>query len=60
MPKAWFRSISKVARSLDIGETTLLRLVDQQKVERGGETPNAKTLKSEQRRSQEMEAKINC
>lgn len=52
-------SISEAARSLDIGDTALRRWVDQLKIERGGETPTVKALTPEQRKIQELEARIN-
>ncbi|BCL73880.1 hypothetical protein TUMSATVNIG1_58650 (plasmid) [Vibrio nigripulchritudo] len=52
-------SISEAARSLDIGDTALRRWVDQLKIERGGETPTVKALTPEQKKIQELEAKIN-
>lgn len=52
-------SISEAARSLDIGDTALRRWVEQLKIERGGETPTVKALTPEQRKIQELEARIN-
>lgn len=52
-------SISEAARSLDIGDTALRRWVDQLKIERGGETPTVKALTPEQKKIQELEARIN-
>ena len=52
-------SISEAARSLDIGDTALRRWVDQLKIERGGETPAVQALTPEQKKIQELEARIN-
>ncbi|WP_028112890.1 IS3 family transposase, partial [Ferrimonas kyonanensis] len=52
-------SIPEAARSLDVGETALRRWVEQLKLERGGTTPTVKALTPEQRKIQELEAKIN-
>ena len=52
-------SIPEAYRSLDVGETALRRWVDQLKLERGGETPKTKALTSDQRRIQELEARVN-
>ena len=49
----------EACRSLDIGETALRRWVDQLKLERGGDTPKSKALTSDQRRIQELEARVN-
>ncbi|WP_162813957.1 transposase, partial [Vibrio tetraodonis] len=51
-------SISEAARSLDIGDTALRRWVDQLKIERGGETPTVQALTPEQKKIQELEARI--
>ena len=52
-------SIVETCRSLDVVETALRRWVDQLKLERGGETPKSKALTSDQRRIQELEARVN-
>ena len=52
-------SVPEAYRSLDVGETALRRWVDQLKLERGGETPKSKALTSDQRRIQELEARVN-
>ena len=52
-------SISDASRSLDVGETPLRRWVDQLRAERGGETPQSKALTPEQKRIQELAARIN-
>jgi len=52
-------SIAEASRSLDIGETALRRWVDQLKVERGGDIPRSKALTSDQRRIQELEARVS-
>ena len=52
-------SIPEACRSLDLGETALRRWVDQLKQERGGDTPKSKALTLDQRRIQELEARVN-
>ena len=52
-------SIPEAARSLDVGETVLRRWVKQLKLERGGATPETKALTPEQRKIQELEARVN-
>ncbi|CAH7355103.1 transposase [Vibrio crassostreae] len=52
-------SIPEAANSMGVGETALRRWVDQLKVERGGMTPMAKALTPEQKKIQELEARIN-
>lgn len=52
-------SVLEACRSLGVGETALRRWVDQLKLERGGETPRSKALTSDQRRIQELEARVN-
>lgn len=52
-------SFTEACKSLGVGETALRRWVDQLKDERGGTTPKAKALTSEQQRIQELEARIN-
>ena len=48
-----------VSRQLDVGETALRRWVDQVKFERTGGVPEAEALTDEQRKIQELEARIN-
>ncbi len=52
-------SIPEASRSLDVGETALRRWVQQLKLERGGGTPVSKALTVEQRRIQELEARVH-
>lgn len=52
-------SFTEASKSLGVGETALRRWVDQLKGERGGTTPKAKALTSEQQRIQELESRIN-
>ena len=52
-------SIPEACRSLDLGETALRRWVEQLKLERGGGTPVSKALTAEQRRIQELEARVH-
>lgn len=52
-------SFTEASKSLNVGETAIRRWVDQLKVERGGITPKAKALTSEQQRIQELEARIS-
>ena len=52
-------SIPQASRSLDVGETAIRRWVHQLKAERGGETPASKALTAEQKRIQELEARVN-
>ncbi len=52
-------SIPQASRSLDVGETALRRWVQQLQKERGGETPQTKALTPEQKKIQELEARIN-
>lgn len=52
-------SFTEASKSLGVGETAIRRWVDQLKVERGGITPKAKALTSEQQRIQELEARIS-
>ncbi|CAH7225757.1 transposase [Vibrio coralliirubri] len=52
-------SIPEAANSMGVGETALRRWVDQLKVERGGMAPTAKALTPEQKKIQELEARIN-
>lgn len=52
-------SIPEAANSMGVGETALRRWVDQLKVERDGVTPSTKALTPEQKKIQELEARIN-
>ncbi len=52
-------SIPEASRSLDVGETALRRWIQQLKLERGGGTPVSKALTVEQRRIQELEARVH-
>ncbi len=52
-------SIPEASRSLDVGETALRRWVQQLKLERGGGTPVSKALTVEQKRIQELEARVH-
>ncbi|WP_390625264.1 IS3 family transposase [Vibrio neonatus] len=52
-------SVPEAARSMNVGETVLRRWIEQLKIERGGITPTAKALTSEQIKIQELEARIN-
>ncbi len=52
-------SIMEACRSLDVGETALRRWVTQLREERGGVTPKGKALTEDQRRIQELEARIH-
>jgi len=52
-------SISEASRSLGAGETAFRRRVQQLKLERGGGTPVSKALTVEQKRIQELEARVN-
>jgi len=51
-------SVTEACQSLDIGETTLRRWIDQLESECLGVTPKAKAFTDEQRRIQELEAQI--
>ncbi len=51
-------SISEACRSLGIGETAMRRWVKQLKLERGGSTPDNKALSVEQKKIQDLEARI--
>jgi transposase len=53
-------SFAKASRSLDIGETALKRWIGLLEGERLGVTPKAKAFTDEQRRIQELEAKVRC
>ncbi len=52
-------AVLEACRSLDIGETALRRWVQQMELERGGGTPVSKALTAEQRRIQELEARVH-
>ncbi len=52
-------SIPEASRSLDVGETALRRWVQQLKLERDGGTPVSKALTVEQKRIQELEARVH-
>ncbi len=52
-------SIPEASRSLDVGETALRGWVQQLKLERGGGTPVSKALTVEQKRIQELEARVH-
>lgn len=52
-------SIAEASRSLDVGENVLGRWVQQLKAERQGVTPKSPALTPEQRRIQELEARID-
>ena len=52
-------SIPEAARSLDVGETAIRRWVEQLQKERGGLKPDSKALSAEQKKIQELEARIN-
>ena len=51
-------SIAEARRSLGIGDTALRRWVDQLRAERDGETPASKAMTPEQKRIQELEARV--
>ena len=51
-------SVAEACRSLDTGETALRRWIDQLEGERLGVTPKARAFTDEQRRIQELEAKV--
>jgi len=52
-------SIPEASRSLDVGETALRRWVQQLNLERGGGTPVSMALTVEQKRIQELEARVH-
>ncbi len=52
-------SIPEACRSLDLGATALRNWVQQLKLERGGGTPTGKALTVEQKRIQELEARVH-
>lgn len=52
-------TVAEAARSLDVSETVIRRWVKQLKNEREGVTPNSKALTPEQKKIQELEARIN-
>ena len=51
-------TIREACNSLDIGEGTLRRWVEQLKLEREGVTPKGKAMTVEQQRIQELEAQV--
>ena len=51
-------SLPEASRALDVGETALRRWVKQLEAERGGTTPTAKAMTSEQQRIQELEGRV--
>lgn len=52
-------SVQAVCESMDVGPTALRRWVEQVRKERAGQTPvGAKAITADQRRIQELEAKI--
>lgn len=51
-------SVTQACRSLEVGPTALRRWVHQLQRERGGVTPSSPALTPEQRRIQELEARI--
>ena len=50
--------VADVCHQLEVGETALRRWVDQVKFERNGGVPKAEALTDEQRKIQELEARI--
>ena len=52
-------SFSQAACSFGVGETIIRRWVKQLKQERSGETPSSKALTQEQKKIQELEARIH-
>mgnify|MGYP000680375001 FL=1 len=52
-------SYLEACRALDIGETVLRRWVSQLREERGGQTPKSVALTPEQKRIQELEARVS-
>ena len=52
-------SIPEACRSLDLGETSLRRWVQQLKLERGGGTPVSKALTAEQSHIQGLKARMH-
>ena len=51
-------SVAEACRALEVGETALRRWVDQLREERTGGAPKGKALSAEQRRIQELEARV--
>jgi len=51
-------SMTEAARSLDVGQSALRRWIKQLQQERSGTTPASKAMTSEQKRIQELEAKV--
>ncbi len=52
-------SVPEASRSLGVGVTALRRWVEQLQIERGGTTPKSKALTQEQKKIQELEARVN-
>lgn len=52
-------SVADVCRELGLNESVLRRWVEQVKFERNGGVPETKALTDEQRKIQELEARIN-
>jgi len=52
-------SLMDAARSMGVGDTALRRWVEQLRQERSGITPQSKALTPDQRKIQELEARIN-
>ena len=52
-------SVLEACRAVDVGESILRKWVRQLQAERGGLTPQATALSPEQRKIQELEARIN-
>ncbi len=52
-------AIPEASRSIGAGETAFRRRIQQLKLERGGGTPVSKALTVEQKRIQELEARVN-
>ena len=51
-------SVPEAAKALDVGETAIRRWVKQLKDEHGGHTPKFKALTPEQKKIQDLEARI--
>ena len=51
-------SVPEAAKALDVGETAIRRWVKQLKDEHGGHTPKSKALTPEQKKIQDLEARI--
>ena len=52
-------SVAEACRSLDVNNNVLRRWVKQLQDQRGGSTPKSKALTAEQKKIQELEARIN-